>query len=182
VEPAVPPPAYDEALDAATAAALAEEEDEALEDDEDDFGIELPALGEGEMIDMVALAALPQSMQLEFMQRYRVQQVTANRERFAKASETAPAAFSAAQMEAYIAGGRIKRQLNALVRQGDQPDAMRAQRIAGDTVRCCSAALRSPAAHTFATADARVCVRQAPGLRAAHARAPAAGTAARAGC
>ena len=108
------------------------------EDDDDDFGFELPALGEGEMVDMEALAALPTSMQLEFIQRHREQQTAANRQRFAKASETAPAAFSAAQMDAYIAGGRVKRQLTALVREGagaPQPDVLRAQRIAGDEVR-----------------------------------------------
>ena len=153
MEPAVPKPTYDEALDAVTAAALA--------DGDDDYGVELPALGVGEAVDMEALAALPKSMQLEFMQRHREQQVAANRERFAKASETAPAAFSAVQMETYIAGGRFKRQLNAIVHDAggaERTDAMRAQRIAGDTVRRCPACLPAAATHAPVTADARVCV------------------------
>ena len=140
VEPAVPEPTYDEALDAVTAAALADGDadyEDVEDEDDDDYGFELPALGVGEAVDMEALAALPKSMQLEFMQRHREQQGAANRERFAKASETAPAAFSAVQMETYIAGGRFKRQLNAIVHDAggaEQTDAMRAQRIAGDTV------------------------------------------------
>ena len=109
-------------------------------------------MSEGEMVDMEALAALPTSMQLEFIQRHREQQTAANRQRFAKASETAPAAFSAAQMDAYIAGGRVKRQLTALVREGagaPQPDAdvPRAQRIAGDTVRRVASAAAASHAH-----------------------------------
>jgi hypothetical protein len=122
-----------------------EEEEGAGEEEEDEGALEfqLPLLGAGEVLDIAALAALPTSMQFEFITRMREQQTAANREKFQAANDAAPSDFSTLQLDTYLQTGRVKRQLNALVREGNMgaaaagggPDALRAQRIAGDTVR-----------------------------------------------
>jgi hypothetical protein len=117
---------------------------EGEEEDEDEGALvfQLPVLGPGESLDVAALAALPPSMQFEFITRMRDQQTAANREKLQAANDAAPRDFSTLQLDTYLQTGRVKRQLNALVREGnanasgaDGPDALRAQRIAGDTVR-----------------------------------------------
>jgi|APGre2960657444_1045066.scaffolds.fasta_scaffold00280_8 hypothetical protein len=109
---------------------------------EDDSGFELPVLGDGESLDLDALATLPASMRLELSQRYRERQFAANREMLQSASDAAPGTFSSLQLEQYLKMGRMKRQLNALVNeQAVEADGvgvegqLRAQRVAGDTVR-----------------------------------------------
>ncbi len=118
------------------------DEDEWEDEDDDAFAIELPVLGDGEALDVQALAALPTSLQLQLIQRFREQRSAANRERLQSASDAAPGMFSSLQLESYLANGRVKRQLDALVREnagGAEEDPMaehmRAQRIAGDTAR-----------------------------------------------
>ena len=134
-----------DALDVAGGAAAALESDAEVDAV---LAFELPELADGESLDVSALAALPMSMRLELMARMRDRQSAANREKFQNANDAAPSAFSTLQIETYLKTGRVKRQLNALVRDGvggadAAPDALYAQRIAGDTVRAsaCSCAL-----------------------------------------
>jgi len=133
-----------------------DDEAEPKESEEDDDGdmtaLELPVLADGESYDVSVLAALPTSLQLQLIARMRDQRSAANRVKLQAASARAPGAFSSAQLEAYIANGKVKRQLDSLIRappitglpaavDDDAPpgtvrnDSMRAQRIAGDAVR-----------------------------------------------
>lgn len=129
-----------------------DEEEEEAEDDEEEA--ELPDVltrGEdGDTLDVQALAALPVSVQLETIARMREQAFAANRQKLQAASDGTPSAFSALQMQTYLSTGRVKRQLNALLREQGGGEAAEggaaaevsapagglfAQRIAGDAVR-----------------------------------------------
>ena len=153
LEPTVRVAAYDDHVIAADDDPDAEPEEEEEEEEEWEDGLdmgllELPMLADGETYDVAALAALPTSLQLQLIHRLRDQRSAANREKLQAASAQAPSVFSTAQMEAYIANGRVKRQLEELTRTQPGPglvatggagggygDGMQSQRIAGDSVR-----------------------------------------------
>jgi hypothetical protein len=156
LEPTVRVAAYDDHViavdDDPDAEPEGEEEEEEWEDGLDMGLLELPMLADGETYDVAALAALPTSLQLQLIHRLRDQRSAANREKLQAASAQAPSAFSSAQMEAYIANGRVKRQLDELMRTQPGPgliatgqqaggagdgygDGMQSHRIASDSVR-----------------------------------------------
>ena len=155
LEPTVRVAAYDDHIIGTEDDPDAEPEEFEEEEWEDglDMGLlELPMLADGETYDVAALAALPASLQLQLIHRLRDQRSAANREKLQAASARAPSAFSTAQLEAYIANGKVKRQLDELIRTQPGPglvstgqqaggpgsgygDSMRSQRIASDAVR-----------------------------------------------
>jgi DNA excision repair protein ERCC-5 len=89
-----------------------EEEEEEEEDSADELDLEL-LLPEGGEVDAAVLATLPPSVQLEVTLRMRERRAAANRGAL-EARAGKPAAFSAFQLEQYLAGAGLRRQLDRL--------------------------------------------------------------------
>jgi 5'-3' exonuclease len=100
------------AADAAERGGGADGEEEEEEDGAEELDLEL-LLPEGGEVDAAVLATLPPSVQLEVTLRMRERRAAANRGAL-EARAGKPAAFSAFQLEQYLAGAGLRRQLDRL--------------------------------------------------------------------
>eukprot|EP00884_Botryococcus_braunii_P002641 jgi/Botrbrau1/12378/Bobra.0084s0003.2 len=89
----------------------AEEEEEDEEDGDEQEELLLPEETEG--LDPAVLSSLPQSMQLEALQRLRERMTLLNREKFQQQAVN-PAGFSILQMQEYLRASRFRRQIDNL--------------------------------------------------------------------
>ena len=103
------------------------EEDE-YEEEEEEEALDL-FVPDGEFIDPEVLSALPPSVRLEVIGKMRDKRMADNREHFAAASGKMQD-FSALQLQTYLKGTKIKRQIDEVMQRADVDDPMTAKRVA----------------------------------------------------
>lgn len=103
-----------------------EEYEEEEEEEEEELDMFVPG---GESIDPEVLSALPPSVRLEVIAKMRDKRVADNREHFAAASGKMQE-FSALQLETYLKGTKLKRQIDDVMQRSDANDPMMSKRVA----------------------------------------------------
>jgi len=103
-----------------------EYDDEEEEEEEEELDMFVP---DGESIDPEVLSALPPSVRLEVIMKMRDKRMADNREHFARASGQMHD-FSSLQLETYLKGTKLKRQIDAVMQRSDPDDPMMSKRIA----------------------------------------------------
>jgi 5'-3' exonuclease len=103
-----------------------EYEEEEEEEEEEELDMFVP---DGESIDPEVLSALPPSVRLEVIAKMRDKRVADNREHFAAASGKMQE-FSALQLETYLKGTKLKRQIDDVMQRSDANDPMMSKRVA----------------------------------------------------
>lgn len=102
------------------------EEEYEEEEEEEELDMFVP---DGESIDPEVLSALPPSVRLEVIAKMRDKRVADNREHFAAASGKMQE-FSALQLETYLKGTKLKRQIDDVMQRSDANDPMMSKRVA----------------------------------------------------
>ena len=108
-----------------------EEEEEEEEEFEEELDMFVP---DGESIDPEVLGALPPSVRLDVIMKMREKRTAENRESFARASGQM-ADFSSLQLETYLKGTKLKRQIDAVMQRSDPDDPMMSKRVAAQSGR-----------------------------------------------
>ena len=103
-----------------------DDEDDDEEEEEEELDMFVP---DGESIDPEVLSALPPSVRLEVIMKIRDKRMADNREHFARASGQMHD-FSTLQLETYLKGTKLKRQIDAVMQRSDPDDPMMSRRIA----------------------------------------------------
>jgi len=108
-----------------------EEAEEEEEEEEEELDVFVP---DGESIDPEVLGALPPSVRMEVVMRMRDKRVADNREHFAAASGKMQD-FSALQLETYLKGTKLKREIDRVMQKSDLNDPMTSKRVAAQDNR-----------------------------------------------
>ena len=108
-----------------------EYEEEYEEEEEEALDLFVP---DAESIDPEVLSALPPSVRLEVIGKMRDKRMADNREHFAAASGKMQD-FSALQLQTYLKGTKIKRQIDEVMQRADVDDPMTAKRVAAQDNR-----------------------------------------------
>ena len=96
---------------------------------------------DGEFIDPEVLSALPPSVRLEVIGKMRDKRMADNREHFAAASGKMQD-FSALQLQTYLKGTKIKRQIDEVMQRADVDDPMTANASPPETTEISSSPVR----------------------------------------
>lgn len=108
-----------------------EEEEDEEEEEEEEIDVFVP---DGESIDPEVLSALPPSVRLEVITKMRDRRVADNREHFA-AAHGKMQDFSRLQLETYLKGTKLKRQIDAVMQRSDASDPSTSKRVAAQDNR-----------------------------------------------
>ena len=101
-------------------------------DDDDDGEFLLP--DDLNTVDPTVLSTLPPSIQLEVMEKMRVQKTSENREKFHRAS-TAPSNFSSLQLQTYLQGCSFRKQMDGIKDKMNAVHGGKGKRIASEANR-----------------------------------------------
>ena len=107
------------------------EADEEEDEEEEEIDVFVP---DGESIDPEVLSALPPSVRLEVITKMRDRRVADNREHFA-AAHGKMQDFSRLQLETYLKGTKLKRQIDAVMQRSDASDPSTSKRVAAQDNR-----------------------------------------------
>lgn len=110
-----------------------DEYEEEYEEEEEEEALDL-FVPDGESIDPEVLSALPPSVRLEVIGKMRDKRMADNREHFAAASGKMHD-FSALQLQTYLKGTKLKRQIDEVMQRADVDDPMTAKRVAAQDNR-----------------------------------------------